>query len=151
MAPPKPFEVDANTYFEAHEAIRDILFMYYDMDDYRGFGHSLNLGKFDPLVFLNANIVEPGYIFDEGVLVLQEGSAVKILCEISDEFDEQPRLSTQTETRIDELLSAKSMIHLPEAETALRSALLNYEEFNVNLGEVYESYVLKLFRRLAAP
>ena len=45
--------INNENYEEAYDAIRDILYLYDDMvTSYSRFGHNLNLGKFDPLIYL---------------------------------------------------------------------------------------------------
>ena len=83
-------EINEENYHTAIAAIRDILYMYYDLaTGYEGFGHNIETGSFDPIFFADCYLFEPeGYTFGIDVNILHEGSAVAILCKFSDYWDE---------------------------------------------------------------
>ncbi|MEM6611323.1 MAG: hypothetical protein AAF652_03540 [Cyanobacteria bacterium P01_C01_bin.72] len=110
--------ITEDNYQKAYDAIRDILYMYVDMiDSYEGFGHNIERGKFSPLDFVDALVLESkGYTFGIDILLLQSGSAIALLCELSDMWDEYPTQleSWQLTSPIKSANEAGRFAHLPE-------------------------------------
>ena len=71
------------TFLRAERAIKDILFMYYTCVDYSGLFDDFGTewGEFDPFEYIDFNHESlDGYSLD--IKLLNEGSAIKIACEI---------------------------------------------------------------------
>ena len=146
-------EINKENYVEAISAIRDILYLYYDLvESYNGFGHNIDTGTFDPIFFADCYLFEPsGTTFGIDVNILHEGSAVAILCKLSDYWDENGLLpNDEFVTQVKRILSEGRLDHLPLAEQVVREAFQNEENFRDMLDEIYKIYVLKRFRKLAA-
>lgn len=146
-------EINEENYAVASKAIRDILYMYYDLiTSYKGFGHNIETGSFDPVFFADCYLFEPkGYTFGIDVSILHEGSAVAIVCMFSDYWDEHgvaPEGEFAVEVK--RLLSEGRLNHLPLAEEVIGSAFEGEQEFRDLLDEVYERYVVQFFKKLTA-
>lgn len=78
--------VTLDNYQEAHQVLRDILFLYVDLaESYDGFGHGIDTGTFDPFHFLDAEVeVPPGYASPVNLNLLRQGSAIALLCGLYD-------------------------------------------------------------------
>lgn len=145
-------EINEENYSVAIAAIRDILYMYYDLvESYEGFGHNIEIGSFDPIFFVDCYLFEPkGCSFGIDVNILHEGSAVGILCKLSDFWDEH---QTQPEGKfaleVKQILSESRLDHLPLAEKAIKLAFEDEEKFRDLLDEVYEKYVVQFFKQLS--
>lgn len=142
-------------YQQAFDAIRDILFMYVDLiKSYGGFGHNIDRGKFSPLEFVDAPILEPeGYTFGIDVALLQNGSAIALLCELSDAWDEYQTWNIKTWPLIPNIKGAnesRRFSHLPEIQEAFDLGFgENEEAFREQLQKVYKTYVCGYFDSLA--
>ena len=145
-------EINEENYAEAISAIRDILYLYYDLvESYNGFGHNIDTGTFDLIFFADCYLFEPeGTTFGIDVNILHEGSAVAILCKLSDYWDEHGLLpNDEFVTQVKDILSEGRLDHLPLAEEAIKEAFQDEERFRDLLGEVYKNYVLRRFGKLA--
>lgn len=145
-------EINKENYVLAIDAIRDILYMYYDLvDSYKGFGHSIAYGNFDPIFFIDCYLYEPeGTTFGIDVSILYEGSAVAILCRLSDYWDECGGLpEDKFILEVKRILSEGRIDHLPLAEQAIKEAFQSEEGFRVLLPDVYEKYVAGFFKKLS--
>lgn len=145
-------EINLENYVVAISAIRDILYLYYDLvESYNGFGHSIDIGKFDPIIFADCYLFEPeGKTFGIDVNILHEGSAVAILCKLSDYWDENGLLpNDEFVMQVKRILSEGRLDHLPLAEQAIKEAFQDEDRFRNLLDEVYKNYVLERFRKLA--
>ncbi len=148
-------DITAENYQEAYDAIRDILFMYVDMvESYRGFGHNIQRGRFSPLDFVDAPIYEPeGYTFAIDIHLLQSGSAISLLCELSDAWDEYQTWNVKGWPLIHEIKKANAsgrFSHLPEIQEAINMAFGDDEDvFRDQLVKVYKSYVCAYFNKLS--
>ena len=123
-------DITEENYQKAYDAIRDILFMYVDLvESYGGFGHNIERGRFSPLEFVDAPIIEPeGYTFGIDVPLLQSGSAIALLCELSDAWDDYETWDVKSwplMPLIKEANEAGRFSHLPEIQ----------EAFNFGLGD----------------
>jgi hypothetical protein len=146
-------EINEENYMVAISAIRDILYMYYDLvESYNGFGHNIDTGNFDPIFFADCYLFErEGISFGIDVNILHEGSAVAILCKLSDYWDENDTLpKDKFILEVERLLSENRVDHLPLAEQAIKEAFQDEESFRDLLDKVYKSYVLQRFGKLAA-
>ncbi|MEO0468724.1 MAG: hypothetical protein AAF206_03815 [Bacteroidota bacterium] len=147
--------ITEDNYQEAQDAIRDILYMYVDLiESYGGFGHNIERGKFSPLDFVDAPILEPeGYTFGIDILLLQSGSAIALLCTLSDAWDEYETWDVKnwpTVSLIKEANDAERFTHLPMIQEAFNLAFGSDEEaFREQLTRVYKKYVCSYFSKLA--
>jgi hypothetical protein len=147
-------DITVETLPYAQAAIRDILYLYVDMvESYGGFGHNLDTGTFSPAEFVNSKVITPdGYTLGLDEELLHTGSAIAILCAISDCWDDQGEISLWWP----KIKSAKSALdagqfkHLPEIEKAF---VLAFEGdlplFTEQLQAVYQKHVLSYFKRLS--
>lgn len=144
-------EINEENYPIAIAAIRDILYMYYDLVNYDGFAHNIDTGTFDPMFFADCYLYEPpGIGFGIEVDLLHKGSAVAVLCKLSDIWDESCEIpESEFAFQVKRALEDDRFDHLPIAENCLRAAFQNEEKFRKLLGEVYEEYVLKFFKEIA--
>jgi hypothetical protein len=144
--------ITTDNFLEAHSAIRDILFMYRDLIlSYEGFGHNIEVGTFDPFTFVDAELREkPGHTLAMDMNLIHQGSAVALLCQLSDAWDDYGNLpygwdwieqlyATLEEGRLD---------HLPLAKAALMAGLESEEELRLLLPNVYNQFVVGYFHRL---
>jgi hypothetical protein len=88
-------EINSDNYPQAVAALRDVLYMYYDLiTSYGGFGHSIDTGTFDPFFYMDCYVNEPkGYTFGIDIDLIHKGAAVALLCRLSDywdDYDEAP-------------------------------------------------------------
>lgn len=144
-------EINEENYEEAIKAINNILYMYYDLiHSYKGFGHSIETGVFDPIFYVDSYLFErEGISLGIDINILHEGSAVAILCKLSDYWDEHCEIPEDNFAfEVKKILSKNRLDHLPLAEKAVASAFENEEAFREKLSEVYEKYVLEFFRKL---
>src|SRR5471032_299914 len=137
----KHLEINEFTADIAKDAVRDILYMYWDMAQSGAFGHNTETGRFNQYLCLRASRGSDGYGSDEDVELLQRGSAVKLLCFLSDHIHERggpPKASEFLGQRIGELLKSGELDHLPSAKRALEQGLAgNATQFNSQLDVVY--------------
>ena len=144
--------IDQNNLHLANAAIRDILFAYRDLiESYRGFGHGIDTGTFDPFAFLDVEISEA---MNESLglnrLLLRSGAAIAILCAISDAWDEKSDEVSQSQffRRIRQALGNDTLKDLPDLRRELLVGLENETEFRDGLSAIYEKYVCGYFDRL---
>jgi hypothetical protein len=145
-------EINQENYSVATNAIRDILYMYYDLvTDYKGFGHNINTGNFDPIFFADCYLFEPeGVNLGIDVNILHEGSVVAILCWLSDYWDENgvpPEGGFASEVK--RILSEGRLDHLPLGEEAIKLAFEDEDRFRNLLDEAYQKHVVQFFKKLA--
>lgn len=146
-------EINEENYPIAVNAIRDILYMYYDLiESYKGFGHNIDTGKFDSIFYADCYLYEPeGITFGIDVNILHEGSAVAILCKLSDYWDEFEAVPKDEFTlNIKQIISEGRLTHLPLAERAIKMAFEDEEKFRDLLDKVYEKYVFNFFQKLGS-
>lgn len=145
-------EINQENYPVAIAAIRDILYMYYDLvESYEGFGHNIETGNFDPIFFADCYLFEPkGSTFGIDVNVLHEGSAVGILCKFSDFWDDHGTAPEgEFASEVKRILSEGRLDHLPLAEKTIKLAFQDEEKFRDLLDEAYEKYVVQFFKKCA--
>ncbi len=144
-------EINELTWQIAEDAIRDILYMYWDMSQSGAFSHDIELGRFNQYLCLGASLAGDGYGSADDVALLQRGSAVKILCLLSDhiyEHDQAPGEGEFLNTRIRALLREGKLDHLPSAKQALELGLAgNMDPFHKQLDTVYREYVVATFSK----
>ncbi|MCL2310264.1 MAG: small ribosomal subunit Rsm22 family protein [Proteobacteria bacterium] len=138
----------------AQDAIRDILYLYVDMvSSYGGFGHGLETGRFSPFEFIDAKVLPPpGYTFELDEALLHAGSAIAILCAVSDCWDEQESVSFNWPIikAAREALDAGRFDHLPEIKQAFLLGFgTDLAAFTKQLEVVYQNHVLAYFRSLS--
>ena len=141
-------EINEENYLAAIDAVRDILYMYYDLAS-DGFIHSIETGKFDPIFFVDCfEYKDKSFVID--VNLLHEGSAVAILCRLSDYWDEIGEVPEDNFAfEVKRMLTKGRLDHLPLAEKAIKLAFEDEEKFRDLLKDVYKEYVLGFFRKLA--
>jgi hypothetical protein len=142
-------EINEENYKSAISAIRDILYMYYDLVESEGFFHGTDTGSFDPLAYADCYLSEPLGI-DVGIL--HEGATVAILCRLYDYWDEIGELPEhdQLVNEVRRMLPKGRFDHLPLAERAITAAFRDEDEFWNLLPQVYKDYVVERFKKLAA-
>lgn len=147
-------KITTNNVHEAENAIRDILYMYYDLvKSYRGFGHNIDCGKFSPLNYIDAVLEEPeGYTFAIDLELLQIGSAVALLCDLVNMWDEFETSDVQVWPIIGQIKTALisgRFGHLPELQKAIELGLGNSEEaFRKEISSIYQKHVCGYFKRM---
>jgi len=147
-------DITVETLPYAKDAIRDILYLYMDMvESYGGFGHNLDTGTFSPIEFVNSKVISPeGYTFGLDQKLLHAGSAIALLCTMSDCWDDQGEISLfwPKIKSTKEALDTGQFKHLPEIE---RAFLLGFggdlSLFAEQLKAVYQNYVISYFNRLS--
>ncbi len=149
--------ITSTNYEEATDATRDILMMYWDMAySTSGFAHLNNVYvRFDPLKFIDA--VGDGTTGGFDVKLLNEGSAVAILCAFYDVWEEEQSLSNNPQTKhYEDALLAGRLRRFPDIEEVIRSAIerdvmpIDDCWFDDTVTPIYRKYVTGLFARLAA-
>ncbi len=147
--------ITGDNYQLAYDAIRDILFMYVDMaESYKGFGHNIDTGCFSPLEFVDAPIYEPkDSTFGIDISLLQSGSAIALLCDLSDVWDEFGTLDVTSHSSILKTKGAYEIgrfSHLSQIQQAFSLGFgLDEEAFREQLSVVYRTYVCSYFSDLA--
>ncbi len=126
-------------------ALRDILFLYYDLVPFGGIGGDNEYGTFDAWRYVDATL-DPGYWHADVQQLLNEGSAVALLSRLVDCWSQggghgvEPYRAAFAAGRFD---------HLPAARAALAGGVKSEDAMYPALNAVYEQYVLALFARLA--
>lgn len=143
-------EINEENYPTALSAIRDILYMYYELAQEGWFQHNIDTGTFDPLFFADCWFCEsPGGGCSIDVDLLHKGSAVAVLCNLSDIWDETGEIpETEFANQVKHALEDDRFDHLPLAEHTIRLAFQNEEQFRESLAEIYKIYVLEFFIKL---
>lgn len=147
------YTITVDNFLEAEAAIRDILFMYRDLiRSYDGFGHNIDVGKFDPFTFIDADLYEiSGYSVAMDMSLVHQGSAVALICYVSDLWDEEQGeniLQTEYGKKILDACQEGRLNHLPLAKKAILASFESEETFRSLLPQVYSSYVVDYFQRL---
>lgn len=145
--------IDEDNFTEAIQAIRDILFLYHDaITGYRGFGHNLHTGTFDPFRYVTALLAEPpGVSLAIDIELIHEGSAVALLCHLSDYWDETSGESIESghfAGRIKKELSDGVFDFVPLAKEAVEAAFENETKFQNCLQKVYIEYIEGYYRTI---
>lgn len=143
--------IDEDNYKEAAQALRDILYLYHDaITSYRGFGHNLDVGIFDPFRFVTALLAEPaGVSLGIDIELIHEGSAVVLLCHLSDYWDETASDGIENgyyAGRIKKGLSAGIFDFVPLAKEAAEAAFENETKFRDHLQNIYIEYIEGYYR-----
>lgn len=153
-----PHRITLENAWTARAAVRDILYLYYDaVTSYGGFGHNLEAGSFDPLLYLDAVVdVPPGWAAGVDLRLLHEGSAVALLCSLSDFWDDHERVppkDVHPGGAVWGALEEGRFDALPVARSAVEAAFRSQEEFERQLPAIYQAYVMEHYRQLvrAAP
>jgi len=148
-------KITTNNVHEAENAIRDILYMYYDLvRSYKGFGHNIDCGKFNPLNYIDAVLEEPErYTFAIDLELLQNGSAVALLCDLVNMWDEFETSDVQEAWpiigQIKAAIASGRLAHMPELKKAIELGLANSEEgFRKEINSIYQKYVCGYFGRM---
>jgi hypothetical protein len=123
------------------------------VSSYGGFGHNLETGRFSPLEFIDSKMLPPpGYTLEIDEALLHEGSAIAILCTISDCWDEQESVNFNwlSIKNAKEAFDAGRFNHLPEIKKALSFGFGGDETvFREHLETVYKNHVLTYFKKLS--
>ena len=152
--PNTTMNITENNYQLAYAALRDILYMFVDMvESYKGFGHNIDTGVFSPLDFIDAPIFEPpGVTFGIDVALLQNGSAIALLCELLNAWDETGswKINSHFLYQIRKANEEHRFSHLPEIQEAFDLGFGDDEAaFLDQLQVVYKKYVCSYFEYLA--
>ena len=123
------------------------------VSSYGGFGHNLDTGRFSPIEFIDSKMLPPpGYSPGVDEVLLHEGSAIAILCTISDCWDEQESVSFHWPIikTAKEAFDAGRFNHLPEIKKAFFLGFGSDETaFREQLEKVYRNHVLAYFEKLS--
>jgi hypothetical protein len=123
------------------------------VSSYGGFGHNLETGRFSPLEFIDSKMLPPpGYTLGIDEALLHEGSAIAILCAISDCWDEQESVSFSWPIikTAKEAFDAGRFDHLPEIKKAFLLGFGSDETvFREQLQKVYKNHVITYFEKLS--
>lgn len=144
------YTITDENYLEANAAMRDILFMYRDLiESYHGFGHGIDTGTFSSFDFVDTELLEePSYSLDMDMNLLRQGSAVALLCGLSDFWDESEGdiagLGKWGE-ELRDLLKDGRLDHLPLAKEAVEAGLESEDNLRALLPGVYREYVVGYF------
>jgi len=150
----KSMKITTDNVHEAENAIRDILYMYHDLvRSYKGFGHNIDCGKFNPLNYIDAVLEEPeGYTFGIDLELLQNGSAVALLCDLVNMWDEFETSDVQAWPIIGQIKAAIAsgrLVHMPELKKAIELGLANSEEaFREEIIIIYQKHVCGYFNHM---
>ena len=140
---------------EAQQAMRDILFMYFDLaESYRGFGHGIDTGTFDAFKYLEVE-AEPLRGFTVDIDLLWQGSAIALLCGLYDHWVEHEDVSHASPwlNRLRRFVSDGRFLHCEDVGTLIAEAF----ERNPGLHDpfldqrsqlIYQKYVAGSFARL---
>lgn len=142
-----PFVVDdEHKSMDAHAAIRDVLYLYYDLTKYRGFTGDHDTGSFKAWRYVDCDEYG-GWLDPTDVALLHEGSAVALLSNLIDVWS-QARGDPVRLREYASMLDAGRLDHLPVAETAMRAGLKDESSLMRELPAVYDAYVLERLRVL---
>jgi len=147
-------KITTDNVHEAENAIRDILYMYHDLvRSYKGFGHNIDCGKFNPLNYIDAVLEEPeGYKFGIDLELLQNGCAVALLCDLVNMWDEFETSDVQAWPIIGQIKTAIAsgrLVHMPELKKAIELGLANSEEaFREEIIIIYQKHVCGYFNHM---
>ena len=133
---------------EATDAIRDVLYLYYELTDYNGIVGDHDTGTFQPWRFLDCSL-DSGYGGPEVEQLLHEGSAVALLSEMIDWWTQGGGSGTGIDT-YQAAVEQDRFDHVPTARRAILAGLDGEEAMIPHLDAVYEEYVLACFSRLAS-
>lgn len=134
-----------NDWQEAEDAIRDILFLYWDLTDYNGIVGDHMTGTFAAWKFLDCT-VEPGYGDDNTARLLHQGAAVALISEQIDWWTQGGGANIDTYRAA---IEGGRFDHLPAARDAVVAGLDGDDRMSPFLDAVYEEYVLAFFADLA--
>lgn len=146
------FQINDDTYQFAQDAMRDILFMYWDIVESGGdFGATIDTGRFNPYLFINTS-TKADFACSVDIDLLRQGSSVDLLILLTDylDCDEPPKRGTYLGDRLYELVDNKLLDHVPEAREAIISGLEFRDDFLEKSKEVYIEYILKFFRKMGS-
>lgn len=137
---------DEHKSMEAHAALRDVLYLFYDLTKYQGFSGDHDTGSFDAWRYVNCEVFG-GWLDPDDLALLHEGSAAALLSNLIDIWDQGDgdRASLGEYTS---MLDAGRLQHLPEAEFAARQGLEGEDALMRELPRVYDAYVLDRLRAL---
>jgi len=146
--------IDERNYLEAEAAIRDILFMYRDLIlSYRGFGHNVDRIQYNAFEFSHVEVREhKGESLGIDTRLLMSGSAIAIICMISDIWDESDPsdlMPCDYFERVEDLLNNGGFADFPDLRNVMEVGLKDEAAFRALLPQVYEDYALGYFRELA--
>jgi hypothetical protein len=153
---PSPTRITSDNFTDAYDVTRDILYMYVEMiTNYGGFGHNIESGKFDPLEYVDCEMVEsPGSTFGIDLELVHTGAGIAILCELSNAWDEYESgdvpiwpITQQAKAAV----GKGRFAHLPSIHRAIQLAFGTDEaKFRQQLRVVYDSHVVGYFEKLLA-
>ncbi len=130
---------------EAQDAIRDILYLYYQLTDYNGIVGDHDTGSFKPWRFVDC-VLDGGYGGPDVEKLLRQGAAVALLSEMIDWWTQGSGSGIDTyRAAVDQ----GRFDHVPTARRAIVAGLEGEEAMIPHLDAVYEEYVLAHFAMLS--
>ena len=137
----------------AYSAMRDILFMYKVLTDYKGLFDDFGTedGKFDPMTYVDCKASEL-CIEESDIKLLQEGSVIKILCGVLQSWGQggHPDKKCFWVSNAKLLLRDGRLNHVPYLKEALITCIESESRFNkIYAQAVYKKYVLGCFKTLS--
>ena len=149
---PQSQEEQFQIHQQAMDAIRDILFMYKTLVEYFGIFDDLGSdgGKFDPMIFVDC-IAADYDIDEEDAQLLQQGSAIKMLCRVYQAWGQQsfPKYDSEATKEARQVLEQGRLKHMPLLEEVMSLALADIKQAETRFDEVYKECVLGYFKQLA--
>jgi hypothetical protein len=134
---------------QARDAIRDILYLYWDLAyNYGGFPGDHDTGTFKPWDFLDCT-VEEGYGGADAEQLLHQGAAVALLSWLMDWWDQGWPAGDPATYRA--ALEAGRFEHLPAARAAVVAGLDGPDSMDPFLAVVFEDYVRTFLETLSRP
>ncbi len=126
---------------EAHDAIRDILYLYWELTDYNGIVGDHDTGTFQPWRFVDCSL-DDGYGGPEVEALLRQGAAVALISEMIDWWTQASGSGIETYRSA---VEQGRLEHVPTARDAIVAGLDGEEAMLPYLDAVYEEYVLAAF------
>lgn len=126
---------------EAYGAIRDILYLYWELTDYKGISGDHDTGTFQPWRFVDCSL-DDGYGGPEVETLLRQGAAVALISEMIDWWEQGSGSGIETYRSAAE---HGRLEHVPTARRAIVAGLNSEEAMLPFLDAVYEEYVLAAF------
>ena len=145
-------EFTESNYELAEKVIKDILYMYVDILDSKEITHDIYYGSFDALEHVDSKTINlEGYDID--ISLINEGSAIKILCIMFEHYDQFETLeevyNSEYFLEIKELIQSGKLDHIPKLKKVIELAY-TVDEFGLSnlLIDVYQEYVVGYFKRI---
>lgn len=139
------------TLLKAQDALRDILFMYRELANWRGLWDDFGWedGKFEPLEWIDFP-ADGADLDTEDLRLLHEGSALKLICHMLQSWGQggYPTLETAYIGQIRHAVTSGRLNHLPELKDVLSDSFTSDAALKERAEEIYDRYVVGYFHRL---